>query len=420
LKALVVVKRIVVAMTVLGLAVGAGGAVAYQWITVSWFSRPDQNATHAASVDAATLDQESFADSEPREVSALGHLEPAGGVVNISSPALGERIVDVLIEEGENVLADEELVRLDDTFLTLQLDLAREAQFETERRLAAERSLAAARLNAAKLAKQQVHEGTVTERQSLQTQREAAAQNLAQAKLDLERIRKLVQREEPLASAQQLEHQRLLVGKAEAELAAADAALVRIDQTTRFRQQTADAELEVANAGLEVVEQSDPQGSLAKQVDIAEKRMSQTSIRAPQNGVVLKVFVHEGEHIAQQPLLQLAKLDEMACVAEVFDGDIKHVSVGQKVQMRSRAFTGDYRTTFVTGTVGRIGNMVKTPDLKRLDGYPPVDRHVIEVRIRLDDVAQATRLVNESATALVNLQVEVNFLVEKKNEKPEK
>jgi hypothetical protein len=62
--------------------------------------------------------------------------------------------------------------------------------------------------------------------------------------------------------------------------------------------------------------------------------------------------------------------------------------------------------------VKTIGNMVKTAELKRLDPYAPVDRHVIEVRIQLDDVNEAARLVNEGATALVNLQVEVTFLVD--------
>jgi HlyD family secretion protein len=160
------------------------------------------------------------------------------------------------------------------------------------------------------------------------------------------------------------------------------------------------------------VEQSDPTGTLRKQLEIAQERLNQAIIRAPGDGVVLKVFMRAGEFIAQKPILQMAQLDSMVCVAEVFDGDVKHVSVGQKVQMRTRAFAGDFRKTYVTGTVQRIGNMVKTPELQQLDPYAPVDRRVIEVRIELDDVSEAARLVNEEATALVNLQVEVTFLVD--------
>ncbi|MFV1967485.1 MAG: biotin/lipoyl-binding protein, partial [Pirellulaceae bacterium] len=393
--------------------IGAGSAIAIQWNAASWFRATTQTDRSAVAAADDAAGNSTFSDTEPREVSALAYIEPAAGVINVTSPLIGERIVRILVEEGQPVKAGDQLVQLDETFLTLQRDLAREGLAEAERRLEAERSLAKTRLEAAEIAVEQAAEGMAAQRKAQQTQIESLQKNRAQVQVDQERIRTLVERDDPLAPPQQLEHQELRLAQADAEISAAEAALARLDQTTRFQQQTAAAEENVARAGLDAVEKSNPTGTLAKQLEIAEQRLSLTNIFASTNSVVLKVFAHAGEFLAQKPLMQLAQLNEMTCVAEVFDGDIKHVSVDQRTEIRSRAFTGDYKTTFVTGSVKRIGNMVKTPELKRLDPYAPVDRHVIEVRIQLDDVDEAARLVNESATALVNLQVEVTFLVER-------
>jgi HlyD family secretion protein len=405
-------------MIALGLAIGAGGVLAYQLKLASWFAGDDtaDGVAEAASGAAAQTPSSSASESEFRKVSALGHLEPAAGVINITSPLIGERIQKVDVEEGQAVVAGQELVHVDPKFLQLQKELADETLLEAQRQLDAERALAKARFKAAETAVAQAGDDMSEQRAAQQAQLDTLLENRKQAELDLQRITKLVEREEPLASPQKLEHQRLSLTKTDAEISAAKAALARLERTIRIQKETAVAEKDVAKAAMDAALNSDPTGGLMKQRDLAQERLNQTKVLAPGEAVVLKVFAHAGEFLAQKPLLQLANLNEMVCVAEVFDGDIKHIRKDQRVEIRSRAFSGDFADTFVTGTVQRIGNMVKTPELQRLDPYAPVDRHVIDVDIQLDadNVTKAAKLVNKekNAMALVNLQVEVTFLGE--------
>jgi hypothetical protein len=47
--------------------------------------------------------------------------------------------------------------------------------------------------------------------------------------------------------------------------------------------------------------------------------------------------------------------------------------------------------------------MISTPVLKGVDPFAPADRHVVEVRVELDDEA------SRQAAAFSNLQVDVRF-----------
>ena len=83
-------------------------------------------------------------------------------------------------------------------------------------------------------------------------------------------------------------------------------------------------------------------------------------------------------------------------VAEVFEADVRHVRVGQKVRVRSPALAAE-----LTGTVARV-----RPKVQKLDqiGDDPVarkDARIVEVEVRLDD--------SRAVANLTNLQVEVEI-----------
>jgi hypothetical protein len=101
------------------------------------------------------------------------------------------------------------------------------------------------------------------------------------------------------------------------------------------------------------------------------------------------------------PIMQLADLSRMVCVAEVYEADRKEVSVGQPVIIRSPAFSGKFadgpaeeqshrRSGGMRGRVARIGRLIAPPGLTNRNPLAPVDRSVVEVLIEIDHAAQQT------------------------------
>jgi len=203
-----------------------------------------------------------------------------------------------------------------------------------------------------------------------------------------------------------LERQQLVLNRAETELAAAQADLKMLRTTQRLSLQAADAEHLTAIASKQQTISAVPIESLKKHREIAQAEADLATIAAPCKGTVLKVFIAPGESVGQKPLLRMANLDRMVAIAEVYEGDAKRVSKGQIAVIRSEAFHAPLDKTGLKGRVVRIGNTVNTPELRSLDPYARVDRHVIPIRIELDAEGSA------EAAHFVNLQVEVKLVEE--------
>jgi HlyD family secretion protein len=130
---------------------------------------------------------------------------------------------------------------------------------------------------------------------------------------------------------------------------------------------------------------------------------------------VLKIFLRPGEFVAQTPIVQLADLRTMVCIAEVYEADVKEIEEGMGVTIRSPSFSGALadgdidpetgsRTGGMRGTVERIGSMIAPPGLINRNPLAPADRSVVEVRITIDDDEAVAH-----ARSLVDLQVTVEF-----------
>ena len=124
-------------------------------------------------------------------------------------------------------------------------------------------------------------------------------------------------------------------------------------------------------------------------------------------------MVEPGELIAQTPVLDIADLSRMSCVAEVYEADAKEIKVGQAVRLRSPAFTGKYsdgnvgEAGGIPGRVVRIGSMVASPGLTNRNPLAPSDRSIVEVDVEIDPKDQAA---TTEAASKVGLQVTVEFL----------
>lgn len=344
-------------------------------------------------------------DSEPRgTVVALGRIEPASGSVDVLG-ALGDRVEELAPKEGDTVKAGSEIGHFESRKLRqLEVDLAQTQLQEAESRMTAELDAARKKLASAKIAEDGGTELAELDIESQAKQIEILQLHRDQAKTDLARLEKLQNTPTELVSKQEVEHQSLLAKKATEEVEAAMSALERIKKGNTLKQKTTAADRIAAEAGIEQARRVFPIDTLKKQLALAEERFKQAAITAPVGGTVLKIYTPKGSSVTQRPVLQIADLSQMVCIAEVYDNEIHRIHEQQEVTFESKTFQDESgKVKVLHGHVSSIGRTVASPALKAIDPYAPVDRHVIEVRIgiRPEDVPQAARFIN--------LQVDVKF-----------
>ncbi len=120
--------------------------------------------------------------------------------------------------------------------------------------------------------------------------------------------------------------------------------------------------------------------------------------------MVLNVLMRAGERVGPGPILQMADLDRMVAVAQVYETDLKRVFLNQKAKITSRSFPSPFDEHGLEGKVVRIGRMILQPSLKELNPLAPADRRAADVRIEL------TKEASEQAKNFVQMQVDVEFV----------
>jgi len=331
---------------------------------------------------------------------ALGRLEPAGKVIDVSALP-GDRIESLAVEENAEVRKNDPLATLDSRSLReLEWQAWRSQRLEAESRRAAEEKLADARVAAAEAALNQAsnYESDLRVEESKVA---VLRRNLALAQATKRRLEALASTD--LVSPQEREEQDLAVAKAEAELKAAELALEKGRRAGKLAVAAAEADLEAALAAKRQTLSTIAVESLKKREELAHAQWDRAILRSPIDGTVLKIFLRPGEAVGPTPVLQIADRRQMVAIAEVYEADVKRIQLGREARIRSRAFPSPYDETGLRGTVSQIGKTIARPELKSLDPLAPADRHVIEVRVNLDP--EGSKVAGE----FIHLQVEVQF-----------
>jgi HlyD family secretion protein len=370
-------------------AIGAGGALALVYFNlVPGLSRSggSTSATSGTTGAAATT------DAATTRVVALAKLEPAGGVIELGGTP-GDRIEKLLVRPGQAVKQNDELIIFESrTLRTLEIGAATSQLDEASRRLKAEQAFADAAVRTAELAV----ESLVLDELELAAQQArltALTKTADIARRDYERLSKL---DAKITSAQEREHAGLLRDRAESELLAAGELIKKLEAGRDLKRREAAAALDQARAGRAKVDAAVPVESLEKAKAVAEERMRLAALRSPSDAVVLETLADEGDVVGQMPLLHVADLRSMVARAEVFETQVASVAVGQKAVITADALPGP-----ITGKVERIGAVVGGNRLTSIDPRRTTDNRVVEVRILLDDPAQAARFVNMQVTATI-------------------
>ena len=342
---------------------------------------------------------------EIKTVTALGRLEPAGEIVEISvsSGASGNLIQELLIQEGDKVQQGDTIAILDSrdrALATLQQAQARVA--------VAEANLARVRAGAqtGEIQAQQAAISRITAERSNNIAAQQATisriqAELNNAQLEDQRYQQLYQ--QGAVTASQRDSRQLTLAVAQEQLAEAKATLNRIE--TAQQQQLAEAKATLNRiAEVRPVDVNVAQAEVTEaqaQVAIAQADLNRSYIKAPQAGTVLKVLTKSGEIVSNnEGVARIGQIEQMYAVAEVYESDIPKVKIGQNASVTSSAIS-----EALTGTVEQIGLEIQRQAVVNTDPSANIDAKVIEVRIKLDEASSAK--VSGLTNLLVNVQIDL-------------
>jgi HlyD family secretion protein len=112
-----------------------------------------------------------------------------------------------------------------------------------------------------------------------------------------------------------------------------------------------------------------------------EADLSNTELRAPIDGTVLRLHTRVGERAGDKGVLELGDSARMEAVLEVYESDIARVRLGQPARISSEngGFQGH-----LNGVVTRISPQVRQRAVLSTDPSSDADARIVEVRVGLD------------------------------------
>lgn len=314
--------------------------------------------TGAAPAGAAAVQR------EPLGVGALGRVEPASRVRKLNQPGgfAISRVQQMLVAEGDRVEAGQMLAVLADA---AQKDAA-VAQ--------AEAALAEARANLEKTRAA----GRPSEIAAQRARIESLALLESIARRDAERAERLVP--SGAGAVAVADRNRVAAARAAAERAEAEAQLETLSRPRPEDVALAEARLSSAEA----------------QLARARSEAALSRVAAPIAGTILKVYTRAGDQIGTDGLLDMADLDTMDVVADVYETDLPRLRLGAPAEV---VVPGEPRR--YAATVREIGWLIRRTTQAGTDPIAAVDARTVEVRLRLSEEGR------EALLRRTNMQVQV-------------
>ena len=125
--------------------------------------------------------------------------------------------------------------------------------------------------------------------------------------------------------------------------------------------------------------------------------LNDSELRAPLDGLVLKIHSRVGERPGNDGVLELGAGNQMEAVAEVYESDINRVKLGQSVKLVSE--NGGFSGTLQARVV-RISPQVRQRAVLSTDPTGDADARVVEVRLALDP-ADASRVASLAGLKII-------------------
>ena len=371
-------------------------------------------------------------------VTALGRLEPETEVIKLSAPLAldGDRIVEVLVKEGDNVKVGQVIAILQSRDLlknsviqsTKQVKVAQAklAQIKAGAKSGEiqEQSAIVERIKAQYAGDKQSQQENIA-RISAQWEGDRIAQiatinkltaELKNAESEYQRYQQLFA--EGAISNSVIDSKRLNIETAKQTLNESQAILKRINTTANKQlaeakvalnriNNTSNKQISEAKAKLNSIAEIRPVDVQLAQTEVesaianlkkAETELEAAYIRAPINGQILKIHTKVGEKIGDEGIADFAQTNAMMAVAEVYQTDISKIKLGQKAIITSQGFTGELQ-----GTVQQIGLQVKRQNVFSDQPGENLDSRIVEVKIYLNSED------SKKVSGLTNLQVQTTI-----------
>jgi HlyD family secretion protein len=361
---------LLIAGLVAGIALGVFGT--------SWY---------APKSDAASAGDDPEPSRDFNKVVALGRIEPRDGILSLGVP-LPDRIRRLLVTEGQHVKKDAPLAILDSEVMRkLEQKLAVIQRDQANERLKAIEENGNAQIHVEEIRREQIEKIEPLEIEALESKIAFLELQKRNAHRDYDRY---VAAGDTIAD-QDKEKQKLAWQQVQAEAIATQSQLKKLRASRAMNLKVADAQLVAARAELAQSKSAVSRKLLDTQIDQADERLNETQVHAPSDGKILNIFVHEGELVHGQPILQMANVDNMIVRTEVYETDIERVKVGQKAIVSSHIFTKDKNA--LRGKVVWIAGSVGKAQVTPLDPRAAVDNRVVNVRVALDDPKPVADLI---------------------------
>jgi HlyD family secretion protein len=373
-------------------------------------------------------------------VTALGKLEPLGAMIRVSAANTGDgsRIEELRVKEGDRVRKGDIIAVLNSQKrLQAALNQSAEQVLVVQAKLAQVKSGAKSgeiQAQTAQIAQIKAErtgdlntQTAVVARLEAERTGEIAAQTAVVARLEaeVENARVEADRYDSLlkdggVSASLRDSKRLVWQTSQRQLQEGRAGLERIRnaraeqineaQAALDRSQSSrDEQLEAASATLDQISEVRPVDVQTAQAEInqaqaavekAEAELEQSYVRAPETGTILKINTRAGEKIAAEGIVDMGRTQEMTALVEVYESDVKRLQVGDRAVVVSDAIGSELK-----GTVSEIGQKVLRQNVVNTDPTANTDSRVMEVRIRLDSSSseKAEKFTNSQVTAKITL-----------------
>lgn len=370
------------------------GALGVAFVS-GWFVRESLPA-----VSPDTRPNNSNADSAKLDVVAQGTLQPSSGLINVFGPP-NQVVESILVSNGQAIRKDEtELATFPLTkTLQRQANIAATQAAEAKRELAQRISLAEGQVDATRVAVALAE--LQLEQAKLRDLMEIPERQLASAKEKLTRLEALAKdpKTEAYVAATAIDEQKLAIIEAEIQLSHAM-------KQNEAAQKAATLELEAAKEAhdravathqtLLTIQLQPTSADLA--VSAAEAVAKEGRVMAPVDGQVVQVLARAGEAALHVPLMQVADLSKMECIAEVPDRLISQIHIGDSAKLQSSALPRE-----LGGSVVEIIPVVGNRSLPDPNPLALVDRETVKVRIEINEADVPV------AAKLLQLQVNVIF-----------
>ena len=380
----------------LALNLALAGAVGYLF-----YSRP------AATGQPGSLGA-SLADAPPAgAVSALGRVQPAGGVIGVNGVP-GDRVVAVNVTLGQRVKPGDVLVTLSgeaERRLAIQTVEAQLAEAQAVKAAAAKSTQARRAELQAELA--QAEAKAASDRAPLAAKARVVAIQKQQAEEQVARLERAKSRGAAVPDSD-LSQAKALLAQADAEAEAITIQGKRADELLAAAKAAAEQKRIAGEADAERALAQVPVESLTASLAAARQKAEAGRVVAPVAGRVVDLDARPGGAVGMTPLARLADTSSMVVVAEVYESDIPTLraqlqkgKVGAAVA--AAPLPGDQTLRGVVASQAQVAPMVARNEVFALGPRQDADRRVVEVTVSLDPAASA------KLSDFIGLQVTVTF-----------